>query len=230
MTDQQAGHNVVDIFDEVDEELRADRAEALFKRFLPHILAGATLIVAGSAGWQGWKWWEARRDQAAATAFVTTMRAADALPADAAAPARIKVAEDFQKLATEAPAGYRALARLRAAALRAAGGDLPGALTLWNEVANDSSVDPILRDYAALVWVQHQVDGGDPAMLQARVAPLMAATNPWRAVASETAALIELRAGRTDQARAALKALAADTTAPDGVRARANGLLTQLGG
>lgn len=221
---------MVDIFDEVDEELRADRAEALFKRYLPHILAGATLIVAGTAGWQGWKWWEARRDQAAATAFVATMRAADALPADAAAPARIQVAEEFQKLAADAPTGYRALARLRAAALRAAGGDLAGALTLWNEVASDSAVDAILRDYAALVWVQHQVDRGDPGMLQARIVPLTAPGNPWRAMATETAALVDLRAGRADQARAALKALAADTTAPDGVRARANGLLTQLGG
>lgn len=221
---------MVDIFDEVDEELRADRAEALFKRYLPHILAGATLIVAGTAGWQGWKWWEARRDQAAATAFVTTMRAADALPADAAGPARILVAEEFQKLAADAPTGYRALARLRAAALRAAGGDLPGALTLWNEVANDTAVDPILRDYAALVWVQHQVDRGDAGMLQARIAPLTVPGNPWRAMAAETSALVDLRAGRTEQARTALKTLAADTTAPDGVRARANGLLTQLGG
>ena len=221
---------MVDIFDEVDEELRADRAEALFKRFLPHILAGATLVVAATAGWQGWQWWQARQDQAAAAAFITSMRAADALPADAAAPSRIEAAEQFQKLAAAAPAGYRALARMRAAALRAQGGDLAGALTLWNEIAADNEADPLLRDHATLLWVQNQIDRADGAMLQARLAPITVPTNPLHSLAAEAAALIELRAGRTDQARTALKALAADATAPDGVRARANGLLTQLGG
>lgn len=221
---------MVDIFDEVDEELRADRAEALFKRYLPHLLAGATLVVAATAGWQGWQWWQARQDQAAAAAFITTMRGADALPADAAAPARIEAAEKFQQLAAAAPAGYRALARLRAAGLRMQAGDPSGALTLLGEVSADSDVDPLLRDYATLLWVQNQIDRGDAAMLQARLAPLAVATNPWHSLAAEAGALIELRAGRTEQARIALKALAADATAPDGVRARANGLLTQLGG
>lgn len=221
---------MVDIFDEVEEELRADRAEALFKRYLPHLLAAATLIVAGTAGWQGWNWWEARRDQQAAAGFITAMRAAEGLAADAQPATRIQIAETFQKLASDAPGGYRSLARLRAASLRAAGADLPGALTLWNEVAADNTAEPMLRDYATLLWVQHQIDTADPAMLRARLAPLTEATNPWRALAGEAAALIALRAGQIDQARAALKSLADDTTAPDGVRARANGVLTQIGG
>jgi len=221
---------VVDIFDEVDEELRADRAEALFKRYLPHILAAATLIVAAAAGWQGWQWWENRRDQQVATTFLATMRAAEALPPDAAAAERIRIADEFQKIADEAPGGYRTLARMRAAGLRANGNDIAGALALWSKVSDDSGVDPILRDYATLQWVQHQVDRGDPAMLQTRLSPLMAPANPWRALATEASALLDLRAGRTEQARTTLKALAADATAPDGVRARANGLLAQLGG
>ena len=221
---------MVDIFDEVDEELRADRAEALLKRYAGHLVVGAVLIVALTGGWQGWRWWEARRDLAAAEAFLGAMRTAEALPADSQAPAKITAAEAFQTLAADAPTGYRTLARLRAAGLRAAAGDLPGALTLWNEVAADSAADPILRDHANLAWVQHQIDSGNAAQLQARLAPLMAADNPWRALAAEAAALIELRLGRTEQARTALKALSTDTKAPDGVRARANGLLAQLGG
>ena len=158
------------------------------------------------------------------------MRAAEALPPEATGPARLQAADDFQKLAVDAPTGYRTLARLRAAGLRAEAGDLPGALALWDQIANDSAVDPFLRDYASLLWVQHQIDTADPGALQARLSALTAVGNPWRALAAEAAALIELRAGRVEQARAALKALAADVTAPDGVRARANGLLTQLGG
>jgi len=46
---------VVDIFDEVDEELRAERAQQLLKRYGGVIIAGAILIVGAAAGWQGWR-------------------------------------------------------------------------------------------------------------------------------------------------------------------------------
>ena len=45
--------------------------------------------------------------------------------------------------------GYRALARLREAALRAESGDLDGASTLWDQVAADTSADSLLRDRRA---------------------------------------------------------------------------------
>jgi len=66
--------------------------------------------------------------------------------------------------------------------------------------------------------------------LRARLAPLALPTNAWHALAQEAAALLDLRQGQTDQAKAALKTLAQDTTAPSGVRGRANGLLARLGG
>ena len=55
-------------------------------------------------------------------------------------------------------------------------------------------------------------------------------TNPWHALAQEAEALLDLRQGQTDAARQALRQLAQDTTAPPGVRGRANGLLARLGG
>ena len=53
---------MVDIFDEVDEELRAERAQQLLKRYGGLIVAGRLLIVGAAAGWQGWRWYQARQD------------------------------------------------------------------------------------------------------------------------------------------------------------------------
>src|SRR5581483_6147702 len=39
-------HPLVDIFDEIDEELRAERAQRLLKRYAPHLIALVVLIVA----------------------------------------------------------------------------------------------------------------------------------------------------------------------------------------
>ena len=70
---------MVDIFDEVDEELRADKAQAVLKQYGGLILAAAFAVVLGVAGWQGWQWWQTRQDQAAAAHFLAAMRIADNL-------------------------------------------------------------------------------------------------------------------------------------------------------
>ena len=52
-----------------------------------------------------------------------------------------------------------------------------GAAALWDQVAADSSADPLLRDLASLLWAQHQIDSGDPSLLEARLKALAAPEN-----------------------------------------------------
>ena len=226
-----AGDHVVDIFDEVDEELRAERAQQLLKRYGGLIVACAVAIVGAAAGWQGWRWYEARQDQAAAVEYIAAMNLADATAAGSSSEAnRTAGIAMFAQLAAKAPAGYATLSRLREAALKADAGDLAGAAALWDQLASDSSVDPLLRDLASLLWAQHQIDSGDPSLLEARLKALAAPNNPWHALADEQLALLALRQGKVDQARTTLRRLAQDATAPNGVRGRAGALLGRLGG
>jgi hypothetical protein len=217
---------VVDIFDEVDEELRAERAQRLLKRYAGLIIAAAVLIVCAAGGWQAWRWWQAKQDTAAGQRYLTAMAR---LQLPAAAANRQDVVNDFNALAQTAPDGYRTLARLQAAALKAEGGDRQGAAALWNDVATDGSADPLLRDLASLLWCQHQIDTGDLALLEARLKALAEPGNVWRALAQEQLALLDLRQGKTQAAKAALTKLAQDVTAPNGVRERAAALLGRLG-
>ena len=217
---------MVDIFDEVDEELRAERAQRLLQRYAGLIIAVALLIVGGAAGWQAWRWWQARQDMAAAQRYVTAMTL---MQSPAAAGNAQALTGDFDALAQTAPEGYRTLARLQAAALKAEHGDLRGALGLWNDVASDGSADPLLRDLATLLWCQHQIDTADPGLLAARLKALAEPGNVWRPLAQEQLALLDLHQGKTEAAKAALNKLAQDVTAPNGVRERAAALLGRLG-
>ena len=219
---------MVDIFDEVDEELRAESAQKLLKRYSGLIAAAAFVVLGVAGGWQGWQWWQARQDMAAATAFVTAAAAADG--SDTLDPAaRLALGNAFDALAAGAPDGYRTLARLRAAALKADAGDVNGAAALWDQVAGDAGADPLLRDLATLMWAQRQLDQGDPARLEARLKPLTEPGNAWRALAQEQLALLDMRQGHTDAAKAAFRKLSQDVTAPAGVRSRAAALLSRIG-
>ena len=220
---------MVDIFDEIDEELRAEKAQKLLLRYSGLIGGIAFAIVAAAGGWQGWQWWQARQDVAAATAFVAAVTPIDTTPAlDSAV--RTSLVESLEALSASAPEGYRTLARLRVAALKADAGDLNGAAVLWDQVAGDAGVDPLIRDLATLVWAQRLIDQGDPARLEARLRPLTEPGNAWRGLAREQLALLDLRQGRTEAAKTALRALSEDITAPTGARNRATALASRLGG
>jgi hypothetical protein len=217
---------VPDIFDEVDEELRAERARKLLQRYGGLLASAAVAVVVAVGGFQAWKWYDARQNAVTAQAFLAAMKIADG----PAGPGRQAAAPAFADIAAKGNAGYRTLARLRLAALKADGGDLAGADALWDQVANDSGADRLLRDVAGLNWVLHNLDQASPADVEARVKPLTAPGNAFRPLAEEAQALLALRQGKQDVARDTLRRLADDVIAPDGVRGRANGLLQRLGG
>ncbi len=215
---------MADIFDELNEDLRAERARALARRYG---LAGGValvLVLAGVGGWRGWDWWQGRQSQALAGPYL----AASGVLAPGAAPAQATDPDAFASIAKDAPAGYRTLAQLQEAALRWNGGDTAAALALWNQVSTDGD-DVLLRDLASLLWAQHSVDAGDPAAIAARTAKLEAQSNPWRALAQEVDAMVALRLDDKDKAMRLLRDLLTDPMAADGLRRRAGELLAILG-
>ena len=214
-----------DIFDEVEEDLRAERARQMWQRFGTPVAVLLVLVVAGVGGWQGWQWHQNRERAAAAVAFMTDHRAAEAEGADLPA-----IAGRFEGLAANSPAGYRTIALLRAAALKAETGEMPAALALYDRVANDGEADPIYREFATLMWVLRSMDTAEPSVLAARIAPLTRPGQPWSASARELSALVALKSGQRDEARRALEALAADVTAPRSIRDRAGRIASGIAG
>lgn len=218
-----------DIFDEIEEEVRAERLQRFFARYAGLLLLGVILIVAAVAGWRIWEWRQARFNAVAGAQFLTALSEAQT-PGPAGKTARLTATAMLMGLAENGPPGYRTLARLRAAALLADEGKLPDALNLYNQVAADGSADPLLRSLASLLWAERQIDTGDPQVLEARLRPLTSDDSKWRPLAERDLALLELRQKRTDAARTRLRQLEADKSAPDGVRDTAGLLLQQIGG
>jgi hypothetical protein len=215
---------VVDIFDEVEEDLRAERAERLLKKYAWLLAVAAVAVVGGVAGRQLWQRHQNQQDVAAATRYVAVQTALESPKADKA-----EQISALGQIAATAPEGYKTLARLREAGLRADTGDLPGAVALWDAVAADASADPLLRDLATLQATQRELDQGDPAQLEARLKPLADPRNAWSPLVREQLAVLDLRQGRVDEARKKLQILSFDIDAPAGLRARASALLAGLG-
>jgi hypothetical protein len=214
---------VTDIFQEVDEDVRRERAEKFVKTYGKYIAAGVVLIVLAAAGFVQWQKHRHEQAQAAGARFqsAAALAAQDGKAEDAAIA--------FAKLAEDAGAGYAMLARLREAGVRVQGGDLAAGLALYDKVAADGATPQLFRDLAALSAALHVLDKGAPADAEKRAEPLTGAANAFRYSAREVLALAALKAGDAEKARDRLTQLAGDETAPAGIRRRAGDLLSTLG-
>jgi hypothetical protein len=214
---------VSDIFSEVDEEVRRDRALKYWQRYGKYAIAAAVLVVAATGGFVAWRDWDRKQAMADGQRFVA---ATDLAAQGQAQPA----ATAFADIAKDGRAGYAALARLREAALKADAGDADGAAAAYRAIAADSSVSRDLRDAAAILGPMQVAGKADPAALERELAPLMVQGNPWRHAAWEIVAVAAARSGDSGKARELYTKIADDADAPAGMRARAAEMLAVLGG
>jgi hypothetical protein len=211
---------VVDIFEEVDEELRRDKYQDLLRKYGPWALGAALAIIAGAAGYQGWQAWQMSQREASSETFISAMRAAgnDQLSVAAAG---------FETLAEEGAAGYPALAMMQRGALALEQGDRDAAAG-WFERAAGTASDALLRDLAEIRAVWARWDSLSFADVEIRLSPLTSDTSPYRFLARETIGAAALRDGDLERAREAYQFISFAFEASDGVRRRAQEALAVI--
>ena len=212
---------MADIFREVDEAVREDRAKRLWLRYGRLAITVALLIIASTAGYV---WWQndqlAQRHQSTA-ALATALNQSEG--------SAVEAADTLAGVAASADGGLATIARLYEAALLADIGEWRAAVSVYEQVATDAEVDALWRDFAQLMVALHQIDTGDPAALTDALAPLAEPGNPWRFSARELIGLLAIRGGDTARAANVFAELADDAAAPPGIRQRADDLADWLG-
>ena len=201
-----------DIFDEVDEEVRREQLKKLWERYSHYIIAAAILVVLAVAAWRGYQYWEARKAVAAGAAYDAATALADDGKHDEAEAA-------FAKLADDGTAGYRVLARLRAAA-ELGERDPKAAVAAYDSIAADSAGQPLVSDLAILRAGFLLVDTASYQEMLQRLEPLAQPAGVFRHSARELLALSAWRNSDTPAARKWADAARGDPDAPSGLRAR----------
>jgi hypothetical protein len=214
---------VPDIFDEVSEDLRADQARSLLRRYggLMVLAMLATLAAVG-----GYTWWQDRQQatsDAVAMQFLAAQKATElALPPK-------NLADRFAAIAAHGPDGYRLLAELQLAALDWDAGRHDKAVAEWRAVSNDTSAPQVLRDLATVTSVQQRIDTGDGPALKAELLPILQGASAFKPYAVQINALLDLRLGRTKEAVALMRELLSDPNTPQGLRQLTQSLLSAVG-
>lgn len=207
---------------EVDEDLRQERLESLWKRYGGLFVGASVLVVAAVAGAQGWNAWDAKQRQQSSVHFDEATRLIEQGKRDQAQTI-------LGKLVADGTSGYRVLAELKLADLRQEAGDLGAAAALYEKVAA-SGADATYRDVARLKAAYLKVDSADPAAIEKLAEPLAVESSAWRHSAREILALAAAKKGDAAKAADIYRKIADDQAAPQGLRARAAEMLAALGG
>lgn len=198
---------------EIDEDLRRDRLLKLWERYGIYAIAVAFLVVAATAGWRGWEWYQTREGVKAGSRFEAALVLAESGK-------HAEAEQEFAAIAKDANWGYRLLSRMRLAAETGARDAAAGAVA-YDAIAADGSIDAAIRDVARLRAAFLLLDTAQAAEIASRVEPLMVPTSPFRFSARETLALARYKAGEREAARAMFAELVVDPETPPALRNRA---------
>ncbi len=190
---------MVDVFEQVEEELRSDRYKRLARTWLP--VVGGVLLVAllAALAWWGWQSWETSKADKASIAYergIESLEANNPTGADAA----------FKQAAEEGNGAYKAMALMQRAGI-ALDGNRPDDALAHLDAAARASRDPLIADAAALKAARVAMDSASLADIEGRLEPLTGDKRPYRAFAALDLAMARLQHGQTDQAREALVVL-----------------------
>ncbi len=213
---------MVDVFEEVEEQLRSDRYKSLAQRWLPGVIGVLLIVLLAALGVWGYGQY---RERGAQTASIAYSAGLDSLGKGDTGGAFLH----FGEAARGSSPVYRTLSLMQQGGIRLSSGDTARAVSLFDEAAKDAP-DPVLGDAARLKAAFALFDTANYADISARLAPLADAKQPYRSLAREALAMAKLKAGKIAEARADFQVLTTVLDAPDDLRQRAGAAITLIDG
>lgn len=208
---------------EVNEEMRQDRMEGLWKKYKWVIMGVAVLIVVVTGASRGWQSYSESQSAASGDKFM----AAIALSNDGKHDEAIK---DLEALSTDGSGQYPALAQLRIASEIAKRGDVSEAIAAFDKISADSSFNATLQSVAKLRAGLLLVDSGSMEDVTKRLGALAEGGEPFRHSAREGLGLAAWKANKLQDAYKWFQAILDDAQSTTGTRSRADVMLKLLAG
>ena len=211
---------MADVFHEVEEELRRDKYNRLFRKYGPYVLAVAIIIVAAAAGNEAWRGYQDQVQGQASVTFAEAMDELEAGQSDAAV-------ATLDALTEGSPGSYGGLALMQQAAALLQQGQRDAAAAKYDE-ASAAISDPLMRDLARLKAAMVLADVLSRSELEARLQGLTDQNGAFRFIARELAAAAAFKDGDIQGAYEDYIFLSLALEAPQGVRRRAQEALALI--
>ena len=209
-----------DIFDETEENLRADKWVTIVKKGWPWVagVLGAALIIAlGFWGYENWQASVAAKASESYGTAIESMVKGDKAVAKTGFEATVKAGHPV----------YKAMALQQLAGIALEENNTAEAIKDLDLAAKASKVANI-SDGAALKAALLEMDTKPFADVEKRLTPLTKEGRPYAAMAKEALAMAKLQAGDVKGARNDLQVQSVTLGTPDGVKQRASAFVAAI--
>ena len=212
---------MADLFQEIDDELRQDKASRLWKLYGKYVVVTAIIIITSVGGYKFWQQKQLDDGEKASIAYEA------ALARSASGDLKGAIDQLNEEELGLVP-GYAALSQMQKANLAMKIKDFEAALITYKDIAENDDYPQSIKEWAsfrhAAVRVEKQIDSNASADLDT----LIATDSPWRFLAKEIKAIKEIEIGNNSEAKAIFSELADDENAPERLRVRAAEFLQTL--
>ena len=212
-----------DIFREIDEDLRQERFERLWKRYGKFIVGAAVAVVLIVGGYKAWEHYSLKQKENSSLQYWSAVQLLkDAKKEDAAAL--------FGSLMKNGTSGYRILAKFQRTAILADSGDPSGAISLYDEISVGTRINKLLREAATIYSVALGLDQNDAQKsgLEKKLENILTTKGAWQNSARELKGLISIKFGEIQMAQKHFKKISDDSSAPRSMRLRATQILAVI--
>jgi hypothetical protein len=206
---------------EVNEELRSDQVRYAWRRYRPLVIGLVVLIVGGAIGSETYKWWSKNNSSASGDKFLAALQLAEQSKNDEALAA-------FAALEKDGTGAYPVLAKMRAASIQQAKGDVAGAIAAFTSVAQDKNAPQAMRDLATMRAAWLMIDTATYDQVAAQVQVMAVPANPLANSAREALGLSAYKAGDMAKAKDWFQQIANDAAAPRNLAQRAQIMLDNI--
>ena len=212
---------MADLFQEIDDELRQDKASRLWKLYGKYVIVVAIIIITSVGGYKFWQQKQLDDGEKASIAYEA------ALARSASGDFKGAIDQLNEKELRITP-GYAALSQMQKANLAMKIKDFEAALITYKNIAENDDYPQSIKEWASFrhvaVRVEKQIDSNASADLDT----LIATDSPWRFLAKEIKAIKEIEIGNNSEAKAIFSELADDENTPERLRVRAAEFLQTL--
>ena len=214
---------MVDVFEEVEEQLRSDRYRTLAVRYLPWAgggLLAALIIALGAWGYQQYRQGGEEKASQSYAAGLDSLARGD----------RDQAYRAFAQAAASPAPAYKALGLMQQGGIRLDQQRTADAVALFDQAAK-AAPNAIIGDAARLKSALALLDTAPLSEIEDRLKPLTSKPEtPYYALAREAVAMAKLRAGQVAAARSDFIILGLQPNAPDNVRQRAHAAVALIDG
>tara|TARA_Y100001970_G_scaffold279303_1_gene386399 strand:- start:813 stop:1460 length:648 start_codon:yes stop_codon:yes gene_type:complete len=212
---------LADIFNEIDEDIRRERYQKLWKTYGKFLIIAVIIFFLGAAIYVAWNNYLENLKKKEGDIFSHSLEMIDKESWDGAS-------SNLYNLYISSTSGYRALAMLQHASVLIKNNKTNDAIEIYRDLVEDGKSDIIFRDLARYLIVIHTFDFAKDVEIKEQLSYLLDKENPWYYSASEIEGFRLIRQGKYNEAEDIFLSLSDDIETPSGIRIRSAEIIAKL--